>query len=47
MTNTPPPLPEIQSEQTREQIFTHSSVTARRRGEFEVPPDNPNRDNEE
>ncbi|KAN0136254.1 Ribonuclease III domain containing protein [Lactarius tabidus] len=47
MTNTPPPLPEIQSEQTREQIFTHSSVTARRRGEFEVPPENSNRDNEE
>jgi ribonuclease-3 len=42
-----PPLPPIRSEQIREQIFTHSSVTARRRGEFEVPPSNPIRDNEE
>ncbi|KAI9447222.1 ribonuclease III domain-containing protein [Lactarius psammicola] len=35
------------SVQTREQIFTHSSLTARRRGEFEAPQDNPSRDNEE
>ncbi|KAH9165619.1 hypothetical protein EDB89DRAFT_2133839, partial [Lactarius sanguifluus] len=42
-----PLLPEIQSTQIRERIFTHSSLTARRRGEFEAPRDNPSRDNEE
>jgi ribonuclease-3 len=47
MTNPLPPLPNIRSAQTREQIFTHSSLTAKRRGEFEAPPDNPSRDNEE
>ncbi|KAI9450204.1 hypothetical protein BJY52DRAFT_1357840 [Lactarius psammicola] len=47
VTDTLPPLPKIQSAQTREQIFTHSSLTARRRGEFEAPQDNPSRDNEE
>ncbi|KAI9432675.1 ribonuclease III domain-containing protein [Lactarius indigo] len=46
-TNTLPPIPKIQSAQTREQIFTHSSLTAKRRGEFEAPRDNPSRDNEE
>ncbi|KAI9430060.1 hypothetical protein H4582DRAFT_1588247 [Lactarius indigo] len=46
-TNTLPPLPKIQSAQTREQIFTHSSLTAKRRGEFEAPRDTPSRDNEE
>jgi len=40
-------LPKIQSAETREQVFTHRSVTARRRNEFEAPPDNPSRDNEE
>ena len=47
MTNPLPPLPNIRSAQTREQIFTHSSLTAKRRGEFEAPLDNPSRDNEE
>ncbi|KAH9059194.1 ribonuclease III domain-containing protein [Lactarius vividus] len=45
--NTVPLLPEIQSTQIRERIFTHSSLTARRRGEFEAPRDHPSRDNEE
>ncbi|KAH8989893.1 ribonuclease III domain-containing protein [Lactarius hatsudake] len=45
--NTLPLLPEIQSTQIRERIFTHGSLTARRRGEFEAPRDNPSRDNEE
>ncbi|KAH9012557.1 ribonuclease III domain-containing protein [Lactarius hengduanensis] len=47
VTNTLPLLPEIQSTQIQERIFTHSSLTARRRGEFEAPRDNPSRDNEE
>ncbi|KAI9431741.1 ribonuclease III domain-containing protein [Lactarius indigo] len=47
VTNTLPLLPKIQSVQIQERIFTHSSLTARRRGEFEAPRDNPSRDNEE
>lgn len=40
------PLPTIRSASLREQIFTHSSLNARPRNEFEAPQDDPLRDNE-
>jgi len=45
VTNTLPPLPTIRSTQLLEQIFTHSSLSARPRSEFEAQ-DDPMRDNE-
>ncbi|KAI9447223.1 ribonuclease III domain-containing protein [Lactarius psammicola] len=42
-----PPLPTIWSTQLLEQVFTHSSLRARPRSEFEVPQGDPMRDNEE
>ncbi len=44
--NTLPPLPTISSDQLLDQIFTHSSLRARPRHEFEAPQDDPVRDNE-
>ena len=42
-----PPLPEIQSEQLTQRIFTHSSLSARREHPFQAPGDDANADNEE
>lgn len=41
-----PPLPEIQSEQLRLQVFTHRSFFARPTHVFEDMPDDPSPDNE-
>jgi hypothetical protein len=42
-----PPLPELQSEQLAQRIFTHCSLTASREHPFQAPGDNANADNEE
>ena len=41
-----PPLPEIQSEQLRLQVFTHRSFFARPTHVFDDMPDDPSPDNE-
>ncbi|KAF8266349.1 ribonuclease III domain-containing protein [Lactarius quietus] len=41
-----PPLPPIRSARLQEQIFTHNSLNARPRNEFEAPQDDSMRDNE-
>ncbi|KAH9979714.1 ribonuclease III domain-containing protein [Russula compacta] len=42
-----PPLPEIQSEQIRKRIFTHSSLAVSHRYDFQAPESDPSADNEE
>ena len=42
-----PPLPEIQSERIRRQIFTHPSLVGGQRNDFQAPDNDPSPDNEE
>ena len=42
-----PPLPNIQTGRIRERIFTHSSLAAENRYEFQAPQSDPSTDNEE
>jgi len=42
-----PPLPKIQSEQIQKGIFTHKSLAADHRYDFQAPGNDPSTDNEE